>query len=132
MNTPFRKLIRIAIVLISLIILFNFFGYFLVRSKSEENEKKTAMVRLAERQRMLSQTIIKDGVLILSISEKEASTEILRKELKHDIEEFSNNGKILRGDIALPGFGNIRNNFRGNKHSCKVANLHQQPGSSRP
>ncbi len=112
MNTPFRKLIRIAIVLISLIILFNFFGYFLVRSKSEENEKKTAMVRLAERQRMLSQTIIKDGVLILSIPGHEASTETLRKELNTDIEEFSNNGKILRGQIPLPGFGNIHNNFQ--------------------
>ena len=67
MTTPFRKLIRIAIVLISLTILFNFFGYYLIRSKSEENEKMSVMINFAARQRMLSQTIVKDAFMILSI-----------------------------------------------------------------
>lgn len=111
MNTPFRKLIRIAIVLISVIILSNFFGYFLVRSKSEEHEKKGAMVRLAERQRMLSQSIIKDGVLILSFANNETTFTKLKNDLKHDVEEFTNNGKILRGDTSLPGVGKAHHSF---------------------
>jgi hypothetical protein len=48
MNTPFRKLIRIAVIIISLIILFNFFGYYLIRARSEENEKMTQLCRQAE------------------------------------------------------------------------------------
>ena len=91
MNTSFRKLIRIAIILISLIILFNFFGYFLIRSKSEENEKKSAMVSLAARQRMLSQSIIKDAALLLTLSDKEDRTEALKITLNKDLVEFQNN-----------------------------------------
>src|SRR5688572_8173396 len=111
MNTSFRKLIRIAIILISLIILFNFFGYFLIRSKSEENEKKSAMVGLAARQRMLSQSIIKDAALLLTLSEKEDRTETLRITLNKDLVEFQTNSKILRGEILLPGDSDVANSF---------------------
>src|SRR5687768_12556393 len=103
MNTSFRKLIRIAIILISLIILFNLFGYFLIRSKSDENEKRSAMVSLAERQRMLSQTIIKDAVLLLNLRENDSRSAELRITLNKDVIEFANNSKILRGEIKLPG-----------------------------
>src|SRR6185295_16335229 len=111
MNTSFRKLIRIAIVLISLLILFNFFGYFLIRSKSEENEKKSAMATLASRQRMLSQSIIKDAVLILTLPGDEKSAESLRINLNKDLVEFNNNSKLLRGEIRMPGQGEISNSF---------------------
>ena len=111
MNTSFRKLIRIAIILISLIILFNFFGYFLIRSKSEENEKKSAMVSLAARQRMLSQSIIKDAVLLLTISDKESTTESLRINLNKDLVEFNDNSKLLKGEIKLPGQKDYTNSF---------------------
>ncbi|MBL7696743.1 MAG: response regulator [Chitinophagaceae bacterium] len=111
MNTPFRKLIRIAIVLISLIILFNFFGYFLVRSKSEETEKKTEVIRLAEKQRMLTQSITRDAVLILSLTNKEATVAELKKDLKKDIEKFHNNSRILSGEVSLPSKGETKNSF---------------------
>src|SRR4026207_561091 len=102
MNTSFRRLIRIAIILISLIILFNFFGYFLIRSKSEENEKKSVMVGIAARQRMLTQTIIKDAALLLTVSDKTSSHEALRINLNKDLVEFNSNSKILHGEINLP------------------------------
>ena len=111
MNTSFRRLIRIAIILISLIILLNFFGYFLIRSKSEENEKKSVMVGIAARQRMLTQTIIKDAALLLTVSDKTTSQEILRINLNKDLVEFSSNSKILHGEINLPGQSNPSNSF---------------------
>ncbi len=111
MNTSFRKLIRIAIILISLIILFNFFGYFLIRSKSEENEKKSVMVGIAARQRMLTQTIIKDAALLLTVSDKTSSHEALRINLNKDLVEFNSNSKILHGEINLPGQTRYPNSF---------------------
>src|SRR5215217_7199841 len=111
MNTSFRKLIRIAIILISLIILFNFFGYFLIRSKSEENEKKSSMVGLAARQRMLSQSIIKDAVLLLSISSKGTTIESLKINLNRDLAEFTKNSKLLRGEVTLPDETAYTNSF---------------------
>src|SRR5690349_24835258 len=110
MNTSFRKLIRIAIVIISLIIVFNFFGYFLVRSKSEQNEKKSAMVTLASNQRLLSQSIIKDAALILSLSGND-KTETLKNNLRNDLIRFNNNSKILRGEIKVPGQPTVINSF---------------------
>src|SRR5687767_4375458 len=103
MNTPFRKLIRIAIVLIALIIMFNFFGYYLVRSRSEQNEQMSAMVNFAARQRILSQTIMKDAVLLLSLSDKDRIQDGVRNSLKNDLIEFNNNNKFLRGEIKYPG-----------------------------
>ena len=110
MNTSFRKLIRIAIILISLIILFNFFGYFLIRSKSAENEKKSVMVSLAARQSMLTQMIIKDAALLLTVSDKTNSQEVLRINLNKDLVEFNSNSKILHGEIKLPE-GIVTNSF---------------------
>ena len=110
MNTSVRKLVRIAIILISLIILFNFFGYFLVRSKSEENERKSAMVSIAADQRMLSQSIIKDAVLILSLP-NDQRTESLKNNLRNDLIKFTNNSKILRGEIVIPDQGKLHGSF---------------------
>src|SRR6476469_4396334 len=106
MNTSFRKLIRIATILISLLILFNFCVYLLIRSKSEENEKKSAMVGLASRQRMLSQSIIKDAVLILSMSHDEKNAASVKINLNKDLVEFNDNSKILRGETRT-ALGNI-------------------------
>src|SRR5690349_11570979 len=102
MNTPFRKLIRIAIVLIALIIMFHFFGYYLVRSKSEESEKMSIMVNFAARQRMLSQTIMKDAVLLLSLPEKDKIREEVTNNLKNDLIEFNNNNRFLKGELIYP------------------------------
>lgn len=103
MNTPYRKLIRVAIILISLIVLFNFFGYYLVRSKSEENEKMTIMIEFAARQRMLCQTIVKDAVLLLSLNENDRTRANVRKNLRNELSEFRNINKILRGESQVPG-----------------------------
>ncbi len=111
MNTPFQKLIRIAIVLIAFILLFHFFGYYLIRSKTQESEKMAAMINFGARQRMLSQTIMKDAVLLLSLSEKEKTTEDVRNNLKNDLIEFTNNHKFLRGEIEYPGIPSTPNSF---------------------
>ncbi len=120
MNTPIRKLIRIAIVLISLIVLFNFFGYYLIRSKSEENERMSVMVSFAARQRMLTQTILKDGLLLLSISENESMKSDIRNNLKNDLVEFNNNNRFLRGEINFANISHAPNSFEINTILAKL------------
>jgi PAS domain S-box-containing protein len=114
MNTPFRKLIRIAVIIISLIILFNFFGYYLIRARSEENEKMTVKINFAARQRMLSQTIVKDAVLLLTLSRKEQDKQNIRSQLKDDLSEFDLNNQFLRGLKRLKGLPEVNNSFEIN------------------
>src|SRR5687768_18133132 len=109
MNTPFRKLIRIAVILISVIILFNFFGYYLIRSRSEENEKMTVKINFAARQRMLSQTIVKDAVLLITLSQKNVVRDKARNNLQQDLLEFVDNNKYLRGEKKLDNLPTINN-----------------------
>ncbi len=111
MNTPFRKLVRIAIVLIALILMFHFFGYYLLRSRSQESEKMAAMANFAARQRMLSQTIMKDAVLLMSIFQHDKIAEPVKNDLKNNLLEFDNNNKILKGEVKLPNLSNISGNF---------------------
>jgi len=99
MKTPFRKLVGIAIILISLIILFNFFGYYLVRSKSEQNEKMAGVVNFAARQRMLTQSIIKEALLLLSLHETNASEAEIRNNLRKELVEFNNNQQTIQGGL---------------------------------
>jgi PAS domain S-box-containing protein len=119
MNTPFRKLIRIAIVLISVIIVFNFFGFFLLRSKSEESRKQNSMSNVAARQRMLSQTIVKDAVLLLSLPESDSGLKHTRDRLKTDLVEFEQNSRVLRGELPLPDGKYAPNNFELTKILAK-------------
>ncbi len=39
MKSPFRKLVRIAVVLLAAVLLFNFFGYYMIHLSSKQNEK---------------------------------------------------------------------------------------------
>ncbi|HEX3767915.1 MAG TPA: hypothetical protein VHT72_06025 [Puia sp.] len=54
MQSPFRKLVRISIVLFATVLLCNFFGYYLVNKKSAENEELILARSLAGRQQTLS------------------------------------------------------------------------------
>ena len=67
MKSPLRKLLRIAVVLLSFALLFNFFGYYFVYIKSRENEKLVAIISIASRQSMLTEEISKDVVLMLNL-----------------------------------------------------------------
>jgi PAS domain S-box-containing protein len=67
MKSPFRKLIRISIILFALVLLFNFFAYYLMHINSTEKNKYSDARSISGRQQTLSQVIAKD-VAILSVS----------------------------------------------------------------
>ena len=64
MQSPFRKLVRISVVLFAVILLCNFFAYYLVNKKSAENEELITARSLSGRQQTLSQVIAKQAALI--------------------------------------------------------------------
>src|SRR6202012_2043038 len=66
MKSPFRKLIRISVVLFVLVLLFNFFGYYFNHIKSLENKELIEAINRSGHQQMLCQRIAKDAILLLN------------------------------------------------------------------
>ena len=64
MKSPFRKLVRIAVVLLAAVLLFNFFGYYMIQLSSKQNEKMVKLVNVSGQLQTLSQVITKDVLLL--------------------------------------------------------------------
>jgi len=66
MKSPFRKLVRISVVLLVLVLLFNFFGYYFNHIKSLENKELIESITRSGQQQALSQRIAKECILLLN------------------------------------------------------------------
>ncbi|MEP7258672.1 MAG: response regulator [Flavitalea sp.] len=77
----------------------------MIRSKSEENEKLAGVVYVTARQRMLSQAIVKDAILIINLPllQKGISQETIRTGLEGNLKEFTEHNNYLWKEIAHPG-----------------------------
>src|SRR5580693_5324825 len=65
MKSPFRKLIRISVVLFVLVLLFNFFGYYINHIRSLESKELIEAINQSGHQQALSQRIVNQAVLML-------------------------------------------------------------------
>ena len=99
MKNP-RKLVRIAIVLLATVLLFNFTGYYLVYLRSQENEQYVQVHRIANEQRMLSQIISKDIVLLTRPRLTQHDIIELRKELQSAVDTFVVNNDFLKNKVG--------------------------------
>lgn len=70
MKSPFRKLIRISVILFALVLLFNFFGYYINHLKSLENKGLIEAINRSARQKEQSQLIVTESILLLNDPEK--------------------------------------------------------------
>jgi PAS domain S-box-containing protein len=66
MKSPFRKLIRISVILFVLVLLFNFFGYYINHLKSLENKELIEAINKSAHQQTFSQLITKESLLLLN------------------------------------------------------------------
>src|SRR5690242_13338258 len=107
MNSPFRKLVRIAIVLLVVVLLFNFFGYYLIHLKSRENEQLVKVVSIAGHQRTLSQQISKDVLLLINNSVPHSERKSIYEELQFALDTFKLHDQFLRDKVSLPSSGPI-------------------------
>ena len=70
MKSPFRKLIRISVVLFVLVLLFNFFGYYINHIRSLENKELIDAMNRSGHQQTISQRMAKQAVLMLDHPEQ--------------------------------------------------------------
>src|SRR6516225_6632636 len=99
MKSPFRKLIRISIILVATVLLFNFFGYYLMNLKSAENEELVQAKSISGRQQTLSQTIAKDAAILLGNEIGYQQSEVLKDSLARILTNFQQQQEYLQTQI---------------------------------
>jgi PAS domain S-box-containing protein len=95
MHSPFRNLVRISVVLFAIVLLCNFFAYYLVNKKSAENEELISARSLSGRQQTLSQVIAKQAALISGGIYGAAETRQLKDSLAFALEDFKKQEELL-------------------------------------
>jgi len=100
MQSPFRKLVRISVVLFATVLLCNFFAYYLVNKKSAENEELITGRSLAGRQQTLSQMIAKQAALVTGAFYGESETRSLKDSMASTLAIFKNQQELLLKRIA--------------------------------
>src|ERR1700755_1315692 len=95
MKSPFRKLVRISVVLLVLVLLFNFFGYYINHIRSLENKELIQAINRSGQQQALGQEITKEAILLLNNPEPRVAG-LLRDTIANLISEFQQNQALLQ------------------------------------
>lgn len=98
MKSPFRKLIRISVVLFVSVLLFNFFGYYFNHIRSLENKELIEAINRSGRQRTLSQLIAKESILLLNNPGRDKAV-ILRDTISRHLLSFQNEQELLQKQV---------------------------------
>ncbi|HTQ28219.1 MAG TPA: PAS domain S-box protein, partial [Puia sp.] len=101
MKSPFRKLIRISAILFATVLLFNFFGYYLMHVKTAENEELAQAKSVAGRQQTLSQLISKDVAILTGDALGEEESQILKDSLGRALTLFQKQQESLQKQVEL-------------------------------
>jgi PAS domain S-box-containing protein len=101
MKSPFRKLVRIAVVLLAAVLLFNFFGYYMIHLSSKQNEKMVKLVNISGQLQTLSQVITKDVLLLTKPNLPESEKGALREQLQLATDTFIAGNQFLRDKIKI-------------------------------
>ncbi len=96
MKSPFRKLIRISVVLFALVLLFNFFGYYLMNLNSEQNDKLIEAKSISGRQQTLSQVLAKDAAILSSDVLNKTQTQTLKDSMAGTLAIFQQHEALLQ------------------------------------
>src|SRR5882672_3560635 len=99
MKSPFRKLIRISIVLFATVLLFNFFGYYLMHIKYAENKELNQSRSISGRQQTLSQVISKEVAILTGNLLTNEQSEILKDTLAKNLVVFEQQQEFLQKHI---------------------------------
>ncbi len=102
MKSPFRNSLRLAVVLLAGVLLFNFFAYYTMRLQPEQNKKLVNTVHLAAGQSVLSQAISKDALVLMHGGIAETELEGVRFRLKNNVDSFVVRHQFLHDQMLLP------------------------------
>lgn len=92
---------RITVVIVALVLLFNFFAYYLQLIGSKENNSLFEVVNVADKQTSLCQRITKESVLLLNGNLKESESFEIRRNLETSIRQLEKQNKYLSREIRL-------------------------------
>ncbi|MBC7848448.1 MAG: PAS domain S-box protein, partial [Chitinophagaceae bacterium] len=95
MKTSSGKIIRIAILIVTGLLLLNFLGFYLVNRKTQENEELVLLSDIAGKQATLNQQVIKDALIVADNELPEYQKTIATKELRQTIDLFKLNNDSL-------------------------------------
>ena len=102
MNSPFRNSIRIAVVLLAGVLLFNFFSYYAMRIRSGSSQKMVGFVNQAASQRALSRSITTDALILLNGNFDDTKRQELKRQLRANIDSFLITRHRLRSSFQMP------------------------------
>jgi PAS domain S-box-containing protein len=100
MKSPFRKLIRISVVLFALVLLFNFFGYYLMHINSTQNNKFAEAKNISGYQQTTSQVIAKDVAILSGDIVGNTQAEIIKDSLTNSLVLFQTREDFLEKEIT--------------------------------
>ena len=112
MKRLLRIRVRIAIILLSFALLFNFFGYFFTYIKSQENEKLVDIISIAAQQITLSQSISKNVAVLCDLGKNKWRRQKFKDNLQKDLREFEKKDKFFRGELKIDGIPSPPGNFQ--------------------
>ncbi|SRR5579871_333567 len=101
MKSPFRKLIRISVILFALVLLCNFFGYYLTHTKSTENRQLSEAENISISQQMISQSIAKNAIVLLSNDVDKRQARIYKDTLAKQVAIFQEQQNQLQKETEL-------------------------------
>ena len=96
------RLLRYAIGLLSVALLFNILGYIYISYQSRENDRQEENEKVAGALQTLSQQVAKDMVLLLVDTSRQNRSLGLSDELQHSLTEFETKQAFLRTEILRP------------------------------
>ena len=100
MKSPFRKLIRLSVVLFALVLLFNFFGYYLMHLNSTQNNRFAEAKNISWKQQTTSQLIAKDVSILSGDILDNSQAEIIKDSLTSSLLQFQRQEDFLQEEIS--------------------------------
>lgn len=98
----FRKLMRVVLASVAIVLLFNFFAYYLVFAASKKNQRLAAIVSKSEGQRVLGGRISNASLLLLlNTGVTSTAAAETRQRLNQSINEFNQQQTVLLEQLSL-------------------------------
>src|SRR5688500_433384 len=101
MKSPYRRLIRFGTILLALVLIFNFLIYFLVEIKMEKKQGQKGIAEITAGQRMLSQQITREAVLLVSFPNQPEKRDSIIRSLRNALLVLETNNRYLNNELKL-------------------------------
>ena len=103
MKGPYQKFIRITVILVALVLFFDFIGFYLVQMKSRKNAGFLALAGVSYRQQVINQQLSKDALLLVLNAREDSQRAALSADLNRLLLSFNKYHALILKQIAGSG-----------------------------